>query len=705
MRDHRTIVFAAISILAVSACSMLQETEVTRIDEAKEQYQYPSSNRSDFIEELHGQKIPDPYRWLENDDSQETNKWLRQQEAFINSNFDDSKYAKDFAKTLKEHFYLDKRTPPTVIGEKSFYFKKEKSTGLMTFLMDGDSEEGKVLVRADDFKEGEIAEFSIRTISDSGRFLVVAYRFDGADEVNARIKDVEQDKYLDETLPLGLYHSFSFRADSSGFYYTQRSRTRASIIKFHSLNTPFNNDYSVVKKEFDKQEWVYVVKETKDKKVLIQSWVGWDTNTLYLADLATGKVTTLTPANSFSYLLDGHIENNYVLAREGNGRSNIWSFKAEKPMRSEWSLIVKGDDNLQIEDFFLTKDYILIHYLNNVQSELVQYNLQGDELQKINIDSHASIRSITTNMNDNSVFVSTESITSPTKITLHNLDAKTREIFHSANVSFNPLDYETVQKWYESKDGTNIPMYITYKKGTKLDGSNPTILYGYGGFNRSILPVFSATTAAWLSQGGVWAVANIRGGGEFGEKWHHNGRLDKKQNVFDDFIAASEYLIKMKYTKTKHLGIMGGSNGGLLVAAVATQRPELFKAVVCRYPDLDMIGYHRFPNNNRSALLEYGDASIKEQFDYLIKYSPYQAVKKGVKYPAMYFVTGGKDTRVPPLQTRKMVAKMQWATSSKEPIFLRYDATSGHVSEKSNPTRQIDANVERLNFLANQLGL
>jgi prolyl oligopeptidase len=271
-------------------------------------------------------------------------------------------------------------------------------------------------------------------------------------------------------------------------------------------------------------------------------------------------------------------------------------------------------------------------------------------------------------------------------------------------VPFNSDQFAVEQVWYASKDGTRIPMFLVHQKGLKPNGRLPTLLYGYGGFNVSQTPGFRSLAAVWVEHGGLFAVANLRGGGEFGEAWHKAGMLDKKQNVFDDFIAAAEWLIKNNYTNSSRLAIQGGSNGGLLVGAALTQRPDLYRAVLCEFPDLDMIGYYRFKNNNPPALLEYGNASDPAQFKFLYAYSPYQKVRPGTKYPAVFLTTGDADTRVPPLQARKMTARLQAASTSGHPVLLLYDTKAGHAGGRPLGKIIDDLSLE-LAFLFQQLGM
>jgi prolyl oligopeptidase len=292
----------------------------------------------------------------------------------------------------------------------------------------------------------------------------------------------------------------------------------------------------------------------------------------------------------------------------------------------------------------------------------------------------------------------------PQTIYRYDISTGKAELWARPKVPFKSEDFEVRQVWYESKDGTRVPMFLVHKKGLRPDGRLPVLLYGYGGFNVSQTPRFSSAAALWAEHGGVYALANLRGGGEFGESWHKAGMLDKKQNVFDDFIAAAEWLVKNNYTNPSRLAIQGGSNGGLLVGAALTQRPDLYAAVLCEFPDLDMVGFYRFKNNNPPALLEYGNASDPAQFKFLYAYSPYQKVKPGTKYPAVMLTTGDADTRVPPLQARKMTARLQAATASGRPVLLLYDTKAGHAGGKGLGKIIEDLSLE-MAFLFWQLGV
>jgi prolyl oligopeptidase len=346
---------------------------------------------------------------------------------------------------------------------------------------------------------------------------------------------------------------------------------------------------------------------------------------------------------------------------------------------------------------------ILVQVLHDVTSRLVVFGLDGTREGEVALPGLGSVSGVSGRWDSDEAFLEFTSYTTPWRS--FRLSVKTRAAtpWWTPNVPFASDDYVTEQVFYSSKDGTRVPMFLVHAKDLPRDGARPTVLYGYGGFDNSQLPHFSPWCAWLVTHGFVYAVANIRGGNEYGEEWHRAGMLEHKQNVFDDFIAAAEWLEKSGITSAEKLAIRGGSNGGLLVGAAMTQRPELFRAVVCEFPDLDMIGYYRFKNNNPPALLEYGDASKPDQFKFLSAYSPYQHVAPGVPYPAVILTTGDEDTRVPPLQARKMTARLQAATSSGRPVLLLYDTKAGHAGGKPL-TKGIEDDSLEIAFVQWQLG-
>ena len=383
-----------------------------------------------------------------------------------------------------------------------------------------------------------------------------------------------------------------------------------------------------------------------------------------------------------------------------NGR--ILAIDLSSPARENWKEVIPHSEAV-IRSFSLVGGKLFVNTLENVISRVQVFSTDGQTLSQIKFPAIGSVSGVGGRWDQEEAFFSFSSYHIPRTIYRYDAANSEQSVWSRSNVPLDSARFEVKQVWYCSKDGTRIPMFLVYRKGIELDGSNPTYLYGYGGFNISLTPRFSSRAVVWMEQGGLFAVANLRGGGEFGENWHRAGMLDKKQNVFDDFLSAAEWLIDKGYTKPAKLAIAGGSNGGLLVGAALTQRPELFRAVVCSYPLLDMVRYHQFLVA-RFWIPEYGSSEDPDQFRVLQAYSPYHRVKKGGRYPAVLFITGDSDTRVDPLHARKMAALLQASTRSEHPVLLHYDTRLGH--SRGRPiSRQIADLTLELSFLFDQLGV
>ncbi|MBI3450284.1 MAG: S9 family peptidase, partial [Acidobacteria bacterium] len=430
---------------------------------------------------------------------------------------------------------------------------------------------------------------------------------------------------------------------------------------------------------------------------------GWATSDVYAQELPDGKILPI--ARDEKALFNAQIAGDTLVIRTDykapKGRVIAVDFKS--PSKDTWREIVpEGPDAIQ--EISLAGDRIFVHTLHDVTSRVDIYGLDGKKSGELKLPGLGTAGAPEGRWGQRYAFYEFVSFTVPRTTYIYDTATGESRLWSRDAVPIDPDRFEVKQVRATSKDGTQVPIFIVHRKDIPLDGNRPTLLYGYGGFDVSVAPSF-ANFAVWIAeQGGVYAVATLRGGGEFGQEWHHAGMLDKKQNVFDDFIASAEWLVANHYTKPSRLAIRGGSNGGLLVGAALTQRPDLFRAVLCEYPDLDMLRYPFFENNNPPALLEYGDARDPNQFTFLKAYSPYQKVTKGAAYPAVLLTSGDEDTRVPPLQARKMTAALQWATTSGRPVMLLYDTRSGHSGGK--PLTQVVADISlEAEFLSWQLGM
>jgi prolyl oligopeptidase len=528
---------------------------------------------------------------------------------------------------------------------------------------------------------GHTTTITLSAISHDARLLAYGVRHGGLDEIEIRVRDLDSGEDLHDALPAGLYRSLDFTHDNQGFYYGLHDRKKGVRIYYHKLGDDRANDKEVFGEGYGPDKWISVRVSDNGRYVLYSVRHGWGRSELYVQDLKS-KTPLRTLVKDIDAAFETEFAGDILLAQTDWEAPNrrIMAIDLSKPA-SQWRQVIPeaGD---AVQDFSAVGGKIFVHYLRNVTSQIRIFSAEGEPLGGVKLPGPGSSNSPRGRWDGAEAFYEFESYTRPAVIyRLDTASGESSEWYRSA-APFDPQPFETKQVWYASKDGTKVPMFVIHKGGLALDGSNPALLYGYGGFNVSLVPRFRSAFAVWLEHGGVLAVSNLRGGGEFGEAWHRAGMLANKQNVFDDFIAAAEWLIENHYTQPSRLAIEGGSNGGLLVGAAMTQRPELYQAVLCTFPDLDMVRYYQFENNNRPALLEYGNAADPEQFKFLYSYSPYQRVKEGTDYPAVLLTSGDADTRVPPLQARKMAAVLQHSTASPRPVMLLYDTNAGHSGGK-----------------------
>jgi prolyl oligopeptidase len=644
----------------------------------------PTTRRDDFHEILHGVALTDPYRWLEDDASPETRAWIDAQNTYSHALIEPIAKRAQIRSRLDELARVDRQSLPRKHGKRYFTWKRRAEDELWTFhVRDGLDARDEVLLDPHPLSPDHTTSLDVDSIADNGRRLVYSVRRGGEDETELRVFDVDARKDLPEALPRALYRGVSMTPDGSGFYYTVHDRTNGPRVRFHAIGTPFDRDRIVFGEGLGPSDGAGVGVTNDGRHLIAVAWHGWAKTDLYVQDL-TKKGTALTPLvvgqdarSDVGFAGDRAI----MLTNLDAPNGRVVEVDPRHPEPSKWRTIVpEGKDT--IEDFWLIGGRVVVKFLHDVVSRIVVVALDGKVEGGLALPTLGEVPGISGRWEEDELFLGFTSYTTPAMALRANVRTREMTTWWTPKVPVDTSAFETEQVWVTSKDGTRVPMFVVHKKGIEQDGARPTLLYGYGGFNVSETPYFSSSIVWWIEQGGVYAVPNLRGGGEYGEKWHRAGMLDKKQNVFDDFIAAAEWLVANKYTSPARLAIRGGSNGGLLVGAALTQRPELFRAVLCEYPDLDMIGYHRFKNNNKPALLEYGDASKPDEFKFLLAYSPYQKVTDGTRYPAVLLVTGDEDTRVPPLQARKMTARLQSASTSGRPIALLYDAKAGHSGGK-----------------------
>jgi len=638
----------------------------------------PPSRVDDVREVIHGVEIVDPYRWLEDQDVAETRAWIDSQNKYTHSLLDELPARPLIQKRLSELLRVDSVSTPFAQGGRYFLFKKRAEDDLsILYVRQGLNGKDEVLIDPHILSTDHTTDIGLLDASNDGKFVIYSVRRGGQDETEMRVMDVDTRKDIDQ-LPQALYRGVSINTDGSGFYYNLQRRDTGIRVLYHAIGTDPSKDVEVFGKGYGPDKWIGGSVSEDGKYLLFGVQHGWASSEVYVQKLPGSPVQTIV--NDLPAHFDPWFAGDRLVMKTDWQAPNqrIVVVDLKNPAREKWvTIIPEGPD--AIAGFSLVGGKLFVSYLHNVTSQIKIFNLEGKALGEVTLPGLGSASGLSGRWTSNEAFFSFRSFVTPQAIYRYDVQTGKTELWAQPKVPFKSNEFEVRQVWYASKDGTKVPMFLVHKKGLQPDGKLPVLLYGYGGFDLSQTPRFSSAAAIWAEQGGVYALANIRGGGEFGEAWHKGGMLDKKQNVFDDFISAAEWLIKNKYTNPSRLAIQGGSNGGLLVGAALTQRPDLFQAVLCEFPDLDMIGYYRFKNNNPPALLEYGNASDAEQFKYLYAYSPYQKVKPGEKYPAVLLTTGDQDTRVPPLQARKMTARLQAASTSGKPVLLLYDTKAGHA--------------------------
>jgi prolyl oligopeptidase len=666
----------------------------------------PVARQDNVKEMIHGVEIVDPYRWLEDQQSPETRKWLQQEDAYTHSMLDGLPVRDRAFQRLWAMANHDSMSAPYI--ENGYYFFSRRGAGQdlsKIYRRKGVDGQDELLLDPLPMSPDHTTSIGTYIASQDARLMIYSIRRGGEDETELHILDLQTHQDLPDVMPRGFYLNVNWKKDASGFFYAKSDREIGKRIYYHKLGTNPASDTELFGKGYGPDTWIDPIASRDGHYLLALVSKGWASDEIYIKNLEPENsefLPLITGLNShFNVEFAGD-----VLLVDTDWQAphhRILKIDLHHPERERWKEIVPEQKDA-IQGFSLIGDRLYVNYLHDVTTQISIFSMDGKALGRVELPSAGSAQ-IYGRFGEDEGGLAFNSYTVPYSIYRYFASSGKRSLWFRNPVPFDSDKYTTEQVWYKSKDGTQVPMFLIHRKGMQPNGCIPTILYGYGGFDVSLTPGFDPFIAWWIEQGGLYAVANLRGGGEFGEAWHRAGMLDKKQNVFDDFIAAAEWLINNKYTSREKLAIRGGSNGGLLVGTVTTQRPELFRAVDCWHPDLDMVRYYKFTrNNNPPALLEYGNAADPEQFKFLYAYSPYQHVKPGTKYPAMLIISGDEDTRVPPEQARKMTARLQAATASGLPILLLYDTKSGHSGGKPLKKALQDEALE-LSFLAWQLGV
>ncbi|HSR51023.1 MAG TPA: prolyl oligopeptidase family serine peptidase [Acidobacteriota bacterium] len=660
----------------------------------------PETSAREVVDEWHGQEVADPYRWLEDQDAPETRDWISRQNAYTDSVLGQLPEREGLRGLVRGLLEVDDYSAPTARGGRYFFMHRRAGQDLsVLYVRQGLEGEDEVLIDPHTLSDDHSVNIALRDVSSDGRLIVYALRRGGEDEVELHLMDVESKEELADVLPARRYLAAFLAPDKSKLYYST-SGTDSPGVFVHPIGGDPAQDERLFGEGYGRANLMTADLSPDGRWLAVTVLEGSSGPTaVFLKDMESRQPfqniieagrsrNSVTFAGSRLAVLTDLDAPNY----------RIMTADPQRPQVEHWQEVIPQREDAVLTQMIPAGGRLVVSYLENVQPKAAVYDMEGNLESQIDFEAIGTVRPDSdASWDSDEIFVSFSSFHIPETIYRYDLQSGQRQEWAASQVPVNPEEFEVKQVRYPSKDGTQIPMFIVHGRGLEMDGSHPALLTGYGGFNLSRTPRFSAAGAAWVRSGGVYAVANLRGGGEFGEEWHRAGMLGNKQNVFDDFIAAAEYLIDSGYTSSQHLAISGGSNGGLLVGAAMTQRPELFAAVVCNYPLLDMLRYDKLLVGS-FWISEYGSAENPDQYPYLKAYSPYHNVRQGTEYPATLFVTGDADTRVAPAHARKMTALVQSANASDNPILLRYHTTAGHAGDRPVEEEVRDM-VEVLSFL------
>ncbi len=652
---------------------------------------YPVTKKVDTTDTYFGVDVPDPYRWLEDDQSEETKAWVKAENKVTFGYLDSIPYRNQLKERLSAIWNYEKVGAPFKEGPYTYFYKND---GLQNQFVvyryktgEGPST-AEVFLDPNKFKDDGTISLGGLTFSKNGSLACYSISEGGSDWRKVLVMNAETKEIIEDTLIDVKFSGLSWKGNE-GFYYSSydkpegselSSKTDQHKLYFHKLGTPQKNDALVFGGTSDqKHRYVggYVTED--DKYLLVTASVSTTGNKLFIKDLENPDgafVTILDDTDSDTYVIENEGSTLFLTTNRNAPNRKIVKVDAADPRPENWVDLIPETEHV------LTPSsggkYLFAEYMVDAISKVFQYDFNGKLIREIELPGVGSVGGFGAKKDESETYYSFTNYITPGSIYHYDMETGKSTLYRKPKIDFNPDNYESNQVFYTSKDGTKVPMIITHKKGLKLDGKNPTILYGYGGFNISLTPSFSITNAVWMEQGGIYAVPNLRGGGEYGEEWHKAGTKMDKQNVFDDFIAAAEYLIDNHYTSKEYLALRGGSNGGLLVGAVMTQRPDLMQVVLPAVGVMDMLRYHTFTAGAGWGY-DYGTAEdSKEMFEYLKGYSPVHNVKAGISYPATLITTGDHDDRVVPAHSFKFAAELQEKQAGSNPVLIRIETDAGH---------------------------
>jgi prolyl oligopeptidase len=673
----------------------------------------PPSPTYGVVDTLHGERIPDPFRWLEDGESGETRSWTSEQNRFTRDYLDRVPARPFIRARLEQLLKIGALSAPTPARGRYFYQRREGTQNQpVLYVRDGVEGSDRILLDPNALDAAGTTALDWYFPSEDGKLLAYGLSENGSEESVLHVLDVDSGEVKPDRISGTRAADLAWLSGGNGFYYTryplpgsvpEGEEQYHRAVFLHLLGDDPAGDRLIFKPS-QKEHWPSVDLSPEGRWLLIGVARTFDQTDLFLQDLERGgplvAVAENLPASFEGQVVRGRL---YVRTNLDAPNYRLYRGDPERPERSRWEELIPTRSDAVLDGAMVLGNALALSYLERASSRLLVTDLEGKNPRPLELPAIGSVFGWGGEWDGEELFYGFSSYTVPPSVYRVDLDSGARSLWRMVEADLDPADYQVSQVTYPSRDGTGVSMFLVHRNGLGLTGDNPTYLTGYGGFNISMTPGFSRSLLLWVESGGVVAVPNLRGGGEYGESWHQAGMLARKQNSFDDFIAAAEWLIARRYTRPERLAIAGGSNGGLLMGAALTQRPELFRAVIIQVPLLDMLRYHRFLIA-RLWIPEYGDPDDPEQFGWLRAYSPYHRVEAGTAYPAVLLATAESDTRVDPMHARKMTALLQAASSSGRPVLLRLEEKAGHGAGKP-VSKVLEELVDTWSFVFQELGV
>ncbi len=711
MKTHRKLHFITTSVAVLAFCFFMEVTSLAQ------KLNYPQTQKVAHVDDYHGTKVADPYRWLEDADSAETKAWVEAENKVSFAYLNTIPERAQIKERLTKLWNYEKFGAPARHGHRYFY---TRNSGLQNqsvlYTVASLNGEPKMLLDPNTLSSDGTVALSGLSITDDGKLMAYGLSASGSDWQEWRVRDVETGRDLSDVIKWVKFSSAAWTRDGKGFFYNRypepNEKTKlqdanfAQKMYFHKIGTPQSEDVLLFEQPAHK-DWLFGGNVTDDGRYLIISIRkgSASSNLIFYKDLQdpNGKIVELIKDFEANFgVVDNDGPTFWTWTTLDAPRGRLIAIDTRRPEKRHWKEIIPQTE-ASLQSVSVLNNMLVADYLKDARTQIKIFDHKGKFVREVELPGIGTAGGFGGKRADTETFYTFNSFIAPPTIYRYDMKTGKSEVFKSSKVDFDANNYETKQVFYASKDGTKVPMFITHKKGLKLDGMNPTILYGYGGFNVSLTPAFSVGNLVWMEMGGIFAQPNLRGGGEYGEQWHEAGTKLHKQNVFDDFIGAAEWLIAHKYTSTPKLAISGGSNGGLLVGACMTQRPELFGAALPAVGVMDMLRFHKF-TIGWAWVSDYGSSDNAEEFKALYAYSPLQNLKDGVKYPPTMVTTADHDDRVVPAHSFKFAARLQAAHGGDTPVIIRIETKAGHGAGK--PTAKIiEEAADKFGFLVKVLNI